>query len=227
MIELNEITNYERFEDLCEELLLAIGLKIRRLGRGPAQLGKDIIATESYVGSLSSETIKKWFVEVKFTTASRSLNEEDVSNVHDRVISQKATGYLLFTNARLSVNLERTLNNLNTNSTIDVIVWKTNNIEEEILDSPRVFRKFFPLSYKRFMSENRLFFLTQTQLCKSPLTYTLASLRLIRGLLAKQNNKEIIEAKIGELTKVVHSLIDEIDDFYSCFNSDINKAGRP
>jgi hypothetical protein len=220
MIDFKEITDFEIFEDLCEELLLAKGLKIRRLGRGPAQLGKDMIATESYVGSMSNDVIKKWLVEVKFTDGKRALNEGDVPNILDRVTSQKASGYLLFTNARLGVNLERTLNKLNENSPIDVITWKANKIEEEIFNYPQIFRKFFPVTHKKLMCENHMFFITQSKLCKSPLSYTLASLKLIRGLMEKDHDKELIGLEIEKLMKVVRSLIDEVDDSCSNFDSD-------
>ncbi len=226
MIDFNEISDFEQFEDLCEDLLLAKGLRVRRLGRGPGQLGKDIIAEESYVGTLASPTVKTWLVEAKFTSSDRAINEHDVMNILDRVISQKATGYLLFTNARLSVNLERTLTDLNSNSEIDVISWERNTIKKEILGYPHVFRKFFPVSYSNFIRGNRIFFLSQTRSCKSPLTYTLSSLFLIKGVLSRSDKetllhyKPLIETKIDNLTKLIRLLIDEVDEFCNTFTTD-------
>lgn len=155
-------------------------------------------------------------VEVKFTASDRSLSERDISNVLDIVTSQKATGYFLFTNGRLAVNLERTLNGLNENSGIDVLIWKTSNIELEILKSPLIFRKYFPSSYQKFIKESRLFFIMQSKLCKSPLTFILASLRLIEGLLNLDEPRanQYIRRNIAELCEVVRSLVDEMDNFH-------------
>ncbi len=63
MINLAELSSYEKFEDLCEELLYKKGLNVRRLGRGPGQLGKDILAEESIMGSLSARK-KVWMVVI-------------------------------------------------------------------------------------------------------------------------------------------------------------------
>jgi len=214
MIDFSEIGDFERFEDLCQEILLAKGLQVRRFGRGPGQLGKDIIVQESYVGTLSGKTVKKWLVEVKFTTGNRSLSESDISNVLDRVNSQGGNGYFLFTNARLSVNLEKTLNGLGKrNDQLDILIWIKNSIEKELLDNLVIFKKFFPVSYNKWIKQNRLFFLNQVKLCKSPLTCTVASLHLIKGLLDKPGKRQIVKEKISKVTKLVRSLIDEMDEF--------------
>jgi hypothetical protein len=43
MINYSEIKDFEEFEELCDTLLKSEGLETRRLGRGPGQLGKDIV----------------------------------------------------------------------------------------------------------------------------------------------------------------------------------------
>jgi hypothetical protein len=111
MIDFNEI-DWEKFEDLSDELLKAERLETRRLGKGPGQRGKDIIAWEPIGGPLSESEKRKWLVECKYTRNNGSIGEEDIFNVLDRVSSQRAHGYLLITNARLKVNLEKTLNGL-------------------------------------------------------------------------------------------------------------------
>ena len=213
MIDFKEIGEFEKFEDLCEELLLAKGLQVRRLGRGPSQRGKDIIARESYIGTLSAKVVKNWLVEVKFTLGNRSLNENDVPNVLDRVKSQEATGYFLFTNARLGVNLEQTLTGLGEKGCIDILIWRESAIEKEVLNDLHIFRKYFPISYKNWIQQNRYFLLNQVKLCKSPLTCILAALHLIRGLLDKPDSTQIVDKTILNSAKLVRSLIDEMDDF--------------
>ncbi len=215
MIDFKEIAEFEKFEDLCEEILLVKGLQVRRLGRGPSQIGKDIIARESIVGSISTKGVKKWLVEVKFTMGSRSLNENDVPNVLDRVKSEEATGYLLFTNARLGVNLEKTLNGLKEKGYIDILIWRKNGIEREVLKHLPIFRKYFPISYNNWIQQNRFFLLNQVKLCKSPLTCVHATLYLIRGLLDKPDSKETIDKAISNSAKLVRSLIDQMDDYFA------------
>ncbi len=212
MINLGELSDYEKFEDLCEELLCSKGLKVRRLGRGPGQLGKDMLAIESRVGSLSNEQ-KTWLVEVKFTRSGRSLSENDISNVTDRVKSQKADGFLLMTNARLGVNLEKILHKINENAGINVMIWTKHTLIKEVLASPLLHREYFPDNYRKYVCENRSFFLAYSQLCKSPLTYMLASIKLLNGLYNKPNSEELVKKTLIGLESVTLSLIEDVDSF--------------
>lgn len=220
MINLAELSSYEKLEDLCEELLYKKGLTVRRLGRGPGQLGKDILAEESFVGSLSAHK-KIWMVEVKFTKSGKSISEKDVFNITDRVRSQKADGYLLFTNARLSVNLEKTLNSINNSCTdINVIIWNEIKIVSELLNNPILYRKYFPDSFKKFICDNRSYFIVHSKTSKSPLTYILASLRLLKGLYGKPNSYILIDSTIKNLEIVSLSIINDIDSFCKLFDEE-------
>ena len=220
MIDFAEIKNYEHFEDLCESLLKAKGLDIRRLGRGPGQIGRDLIAKESFVGSLSNQ-LKTWMVEVKHTNSSRSITEQDIFNVLDRVKSQGATGYFLFTNARLSVNLEKTLSALGSSKVIDICIWTRIQIEEEILKYPLVFRNYFPKSFRNLLLENRFICLAQTAAWKSPLTYIANTLQLIKGLLPQEGCEDLVETRINDLIVQTRSLLSDFDRYIDACTSDI------
>ncbi len=213
MINFSELADYEKFEDLCEELLSSKGLQVRRLGRGPGQLGKDILVEESVVGSLSDQR-KIWMVEVKFTKSGRTITEKDIFNVTDRVRSQKANGYFLFTNARLSVNLEKTLNSIKDScQDINVIIWNDIRISKELQKDPNLYRKYFPDSYKKFICDNRSYFIAHSRKNKSPLTFILASLRLLGGLYGKPSSDIAINNTIRGIETVTLSIIEDIDNF--------------
>lgn len=211
MINFGEI-GWERFEELADELLKAEGLETRRLGRGPGQLGKDIIAWELVGGPLSKLVKRKWLVECKFTNGQGAIGEEDVFNVSDRVIAQEAHGYLLITNARLKVNLERTLNGLRDKIGIDL--WLAPKISEKVILNDNIFRTFFPKSFIKWIKDNRLIYLSQMTLFRSPLGYILNYLQFLRyaplGVVKNDIYENIIDDLIIELRKIIDSMDDQL-----------------
>lgn len=211
MIDFTEIKDWEVFEDLCESLLIAEGLKTRRLGRGPGQLGKDIVAQEPINIPLSGVETRDWLVECKFTDSNGAIDENDVKNVRDRVESQNAYGYMLFTNARLRVNLEKTLNGLKVSKKIGIVLWQTEKIEREIIKNTYVFKKYFPISFSKWISENCTIILSNISKIKSPLVHVLNYLQL---LYFDTNNRINLELKNQILNKqifLIKGLLQEID----------------
>ncbi len=209
MIDFSEI-DWEKFEDLSEELLKADGLETRRLGRGPGQLGKDIIAYEYVGGPLSKSEKRKWLVECKYTDANGSIGEGDIYNVVDRVNSQQAHGYLLMTNARLRVNLENTLNGLKKKIGIDL--WDISKITGKVILNNDIFRTFFPKSFGQWLKDNRLVYLSQMAIFRSPLGYILNYMQFIRhapsGIISEENSNAIL----NDLIKDLRCLIDLMDE---------------
>jgi hypothetical protein len=195
-------------------MLIAEGLATRRLGRGPGQVGKDIIASERIAGVLSDDFTNKWLVECKYTVSNGSISEKDVFNVWDRVKSQKANGYLLFTNARLAVNLEKTLDGLKRNSDIKVGIWTKNMIENKLIQYAQLFRKYFPVSFKKWLFENRAIYFSQTIKLKSPIVHNINLLRLLinapRGIIKKQLKDELLERLLLENEKMLKSINDDL-----------------
>ncbi len=209
MIDFGEIT-WEKFEDLAVSLLEGEGLKTRRLGRGPGQTGKDIIASEYLGGPLSKSEIRKWLVECKFTSAEGSIGEKDIFNIYDRVKSQDAHGYLLFTNARLAVNLEKTLNGLS--HKIGVDIWDTQKIAIKIILNNNIFRTFFPYSFNKWLQDNRLIYLSQMSLLRSPLGHIFTFLQFLRDAPVGIINKEKYMAILDELIPILGNIIDSMDE---------------
>jgi hypothetical protein len=209
MIDFSEI-DWEIFEDMSEELLNAEGLETRRLGRGPGQLGKDIIAWEPVVGPISLSESRKWLVECKYTNENGSIGEKDIFNIVDRVKSQDAHGYILITNARLKVNLERTLSGLK--SKIGIDLWGTIKITEKIIINNDVFRRYFPKSFNKYLKDNRLIYLNQIALFRSPLGYIYNYLQFIREAPVNAVSNEICQNIINDLLVELKKIIDVMDE---------------
>lgn len=212
MIDFSEILDYERFEDLCENLLSMEGLTTRRLGRGPGQLGKDIIATERITGPLSSIENRIWLVECKFTESCRSISENEVQNVRDRVEAQGAYGYMLFTNCRLRVNLERTLNGLKSSAKIGVHIWTSDKIAGKVILHSDIFRSFFPTSFAKWMKENRIIFVNQIKKIKSPLVHAQNCLKLIKDAPDSILDIDLINEILTDPITTINNIVDEIDN---------------
>jgi hypothetical protein len=212
MIEYSEIVKWERFEDLCEELLKAEGLKTRRLGRGPGQVGKDMIAKETFKGILSDWEMRDWLVECKYTKSGGAIDENDVKNVRDRVEAQKAYGYMLFTNARLRVNLEKTLNGLKISGNIGIVVWTSEIIARKVVLHSDLFRSFFPDSFKKWLNENRLIYINQINNLKSPLVHAYSCLQFMKNAPDDIINIELRNEILEDLASIVKKLTDDLDE---------------
>jgi hypothetical protein len=210
MIDFKEIENYERFEDLCERMLSMEGLITRRLGRGPGQHGKDVVATEELSGPLSKIERRAWLVECKFTKSDGSIGEENVQNVRDRIDAQRAYGFMLFTNARLKVNLEKTLNGLNKAGNVGIRIWTAEKIAEKVILNTDLFRSFFPNSFDSWIKKNRIIYINHIKKFKSPLVHIQNNLRLIEEAPENIMNidliKEILSDSISTITGVVNDL---------------------
>ncbi|MFC1824936.1 restriction endonuclease [Thermodesulfobacteriota bacterium] len=227
MIEYSEIDSWERFEELCEELLKAEGLTTRRLGRGPGQVGKDVIANESFKGILSDWEKRDWLVECKYTNSGGAIDETHVMNVRDRVEAQKAYGYMLFTNARLRVNLEKTLNGLKKSGNIGIEVWTSEIIARKVVLHSDLFRNFFPDSFKNWINENRLIYINQINNLKSPLVHTYSCLQFMKNAPGDIINIELRNEMIEDLASIVKKIIDDLDEDLQILRTQDPNAGRP
>jgi hypothetical protein len=211
MIDYSEIRDYEEFEDLCEDLLKAQGLATRRLGRGPGQRGKDIIAHERVVSPLSDHQSRKWLVECKFTGGNRSIDETDVLNLRDRVEGEGAYGYMLFTNCRLKVNLEKTLHDLKQSGKMGILIWTSSIIAAKVLLYPEVFRTFFPKSFVEWVRENRFIYLNQIRALKSPLVYITNYIYFLKSAPKNVLNSDNQNRIFDDLLYSLNTMIDDLD----------------
>lgn len=211
MIDFKEVPDYEKFEDLCDILLKKEGLATRRLGRGPGQLGKDIIANEKIIGQLSNTENRTWLVECKFTDSGGSISENEVQNIRDRVEAQRAFGYMLFTNCRLRVNLERTLNGLKKSEKIGINIWTADRIAGKVILYSDIFRAFFPISFTKWIKENRIIYVNQTRKIKSPLVHVQNCLRLIKDAPDNLLDVDSIKKILNEPISIIYDIVDDLD----------------
>lgn len=213
MINFTELGGWENFEELSEELLKKEGLETRRLGRGPGQIGKDIIAWENVKGPLSLEK-RKWLVECKFSDSKSAISEKEIYNISDRVRSQNAFGYFLITSARMGVNLEKTLFGLKEQSEIGIMVWDRSKIIEKIILSHDIFRKYFPNSCENWVKNNRIILISQISLIRSPLGNLLSYLYFFRdlpeGKLSKEGYREILNTLISQLKELLNKIDEQL-----------------
>lgn len=211
MIDFAEINNYESFEDLCEALLATEGLQVRRLGRGPGQIGKDIIAQERIAGPLSVSENRKWLVECKHTNTNGSIGETDIFNVKDRIEAQNAYGYMLFTNCRLKVNLEKTLNGLNKPGKIGIQIWAADKIAARVVLYSDIFRTFYPISFSKWIKENRIIYINQIKKLKSPIVHLQNSMKLIKDAPNNIMKPELVKSILEEAISAAKSIVDDLD----------------
>lgn len=153
MIDFSELPKDGRaFEQFVREVLLILGLHTQWTGQGPDQ-GRDILATETLVGSLG-EARRKWLVQCKhFSHSQKSVGRKDVGDFAADCRQAHATAYLLACSTRPSARLVTKLKETSEdpkNSLQMTLVWDSVDLEK-MLQAPRFFalgHLFFPKSFK-------------------------------------------------------------------------------
>lgn len=154
VIDFKELKGYvkgEHFEALIREIAKQLGLTVSWSGRG-ADEGKDLIFTEICKGAISN-SVTKWLVQCKdFSKTGKSVNEDDVGAITDKVKQHKADGYLIATTTVLSSGLMKKLEALDITKggEIFIKVWDYAELvdylsREEFKD---ITRQYLPESYK-------------------------------------------------------------------------------
>jgi len=97
-IDFTQIESGEKFELLCEDLLLALGFGIEaKVARGP-DLGKDIIAIRTATDPAGFSETHRYLVECKHRAKSgKSVVEEDLGDPIRRMAVHKCNRYILAT----------------------------------------------------------------------------------------------------------------------------------
>lgn len=154
VIDFNELKGYvkgEHFEALIREIAKQLGLSVSWSGRG-ADEGKDLIFTEICKGAISNN-VTKWLVQCKdFSKTGKSVNEDDVGAITDKVKQHKTDGYLLATTTVVSSGLMKKLEALDISNggEIFIKVWDYPELvdylsREEFKD---ITKQYLPESYK-------------------------------------------------------------------------------
>ena len=142
----------EGLEKLVRMLAKKLVLEVSWSGRGPDG-GRDLIVIEKFDGELSSHRVK-WLVSCKdYHGSGRSVREDDVGSVTDKVKQHKADGFLLVTTTTVSSGLKQKLDELDKRGGGEILtqVWDSAELSARILrkDCEDVFQQFFPKSYRQ------------------------------------------------------------------------------
>ena len=138
----------EDFEGLVRELGKQLGFKPEWSGRG-ADHGRDLLFTERRKGALGANELQ-WLVSCKdFATSGRSVTEEAVGSVSDKVRQHGATGFLLATTTTASSGLKTMLDGLRQTGEIETLVWDRHELEDFLLrdENADLVKRYFPKSY--------------------------------------------------------------------------------
>lgn len=148
-IDFTKISDGEEFEDLCEDLLKAMGFNVfqpERSGRGPDG-GKDIIATEMRYSSITDSYRKiRWIVQCKNNSkANMSVKPSEINGIMDRIIRHNCDGYLLMTSTIPSTDLEQNIHSIDNDpkTKYEATFWAKNRLSDEILKHRLIYEKYF------------------------------------------------------------------------------------
>lgn len=138
----------ENLEGLIRETGKRLGTNPDWSGRGADQ-GRDLIFRERRDGALGSQHLR-WLVSCKdFANSGRSVTEQDVGSVLDKVRQHGANGFLLATTTTASAGLKAMLDGLRNSATIETLVWDRHELEEILLrpENADLIKRHFPVSY--------------------------------------------------------------------------------
>lgn len=148
-LDFTKISDGEEFEDLCEDLLKAMGFNIfqpERSGRGPDG-GRDIIVTElRYSEILDSYKQIRWLVQCKNNSkANTSVKPSEVMGIMDKLSRHKCDGYLLITSTIPSTDLEQDIRGIDSDKSnhYEATFWAKNRLTDEILKNRVIYEKYF------------------------------------------------------------------------------------
>lgn len=116
--------------------------------------GKDLIAIERQVGSLSATEIK-WLISCKHKAHSdQSVNTTDEENISDRIREHKADGFIGFYSTLPSSGLNNRLDSYRNDYKIEI--FNRERIETALIKAKKndLIRRFFPKSYQRESAKN-------------------------------------------------------------------------
>lgn len=138
----------ENLEGLVREIGKRLGINPDWSGRGADQ-GRDLIFTERRDGPLGNQYLR-WLVSCKdFAGSGRSVTEQDVGSVLEKIRQHGANGFLLTTTTTASAGLKAMLDGLRNNGSIETLVWDRHELEEILLraENSDLIKRHFPESY--------------------------------------------------------------------------------
>lgn len=144
----------EGLENLVRELGERLGLRPDWSGRG-ADRGRDLFFTERRRGPLGITELR-WLVSCKdHAKSGRSVTEQDVGAIGDKLDQHGSQGFLLVTTSTASTGLKDTLDGVGKARSRLTKVWDRTELENLLLQDAHIdlVKRYLPRSY---LSYNRL-----------------------------------------------------------------------
>ena len=145
----------DTFELFARDFLEVLGYEILQHPDRGADGKKDLIIQETRFG-ISGQTKIKWLVSCKhYAHSGKSVNDNDESNIYDRVKVHKCDGFLGFYSTIPATSLGTNLNALKDN--IHIEYFDREKIEKNLLDTPegiKLTSRYFPKSFENYKVEN-------------------------------------------------------------------------
>lgn len=141
----------QRFQQLIRALARELGLDPLYNGIGPDD-GVDLMFRDEFQTHLCNYEIR-WLVQCKDNSLNgRSVSEDDVGCVLDKLLQHSCTGYLLACTTNVTAGLTKMLNALGRQERVPVYtaVWDGAHIEGLLLqpNNDSLFRQFLPEGYR-------------------------------------------------------------------------------
>lgn len=159
---LNEIKNWQQFEDLCSSYFDNIrdhGAFNRTIIKSNASIGangpdggRDILADWTLEDPLR-ECNRRFVIQCKFYKKTLGLNEISEVNIPGLVHSYKANGYLLICKERVTTQVQDFFEKLNLNCKFnyEYIIWDGSKFEENLIgcNNENLYKHYFPKHFSK------------------------------------------------------------------------------
>lgn len=138
-----KITQLE-FENLCYDLLYALGFRNLDRRGGTADRGRDIEAIWKIKDPSGDIYLQKWFVECKFYKQGIPIRK-----IHDKILwadLELPDVFLIITNSYLTNKAKYLLKKIQEKKQYNVLIWENEKIEKLLLKQPSILEKYFSKS---------------------------------------------------------------------------------
>jgi formylglycine-generating enzyme required for sulfatase activity len=145
-IDFTQIESGEKFELLCEDLLLALSFTIEaKVARGP-DLGRDIIASKTVIDDVGIADTHRYLVECKhYAKSGKSVLERDIGSPIARMGTHKCDRYLLVTSTVPSEKVRAQLTGMpNIAPNCKATAWSEGDLTRLLDAHPDVRARHFP-----------------------------------------------------------------------------------
>jgi formylglycine-generating enzyme required for sulfatase activity len=144
-IDFTQIESGEKFELLCEDLLQAMGFTIEAKPARGADLGIDLVVSETVKDTMGRAEKRNWVVQCKHRAASGdSVSFTDVRDYREAMDHVKTRRYLLITSTVPSQGLQDRFEGVNEKGDYVARIWSGSDLARLLDQHPDVRGRYFP-----------------------------------------------------------------------------------